>query len=146
MNTININGNNIQKPIPIVVILIFGPAFAAAGIAIIMSVNLLVLKNSIQVPEWLIYVFGILFLTAGIGLLLARIFKKLAGFFGIIAMLSFVLIFNWVAFGPGERNFTSETNIGGYTTSEKVSETEGRIVFSLFAGAMDLVILSGIAI
>lgn len=77
---------------------------------------------------------------------MSRTFKKIAGFFGAIAMLSFVLIFNWAAFGSGERNFTSKTNVNGYTTSEKVSETEGRIVFGLFAGAMDLIIFYGIAV
>lgn len=87
---------------------------------------------------------GLVFLSGGLWLLLVRVARGLAGAFGVTAFLSFVLLFNWIAFGPGERHFTSKTSTTiGMAAHQDVSETEGRVVFGIFAGAMDLLIAYG---
>jgi len=50
-----------------------------------------------------------------------------------LLLLCLALPFNWVAFGPGERQFTSTTTAGAGSQREPVSESEGRIVFGLAA-------------
>lgn len=63
-----------------------------------------------------------------------------------ISLLFFLIAFNWIAFGPGERNFTRKTSSSfTNTTSSRVSETEGRVAFGVFAGLMDLLLVYGLA-
>jgi hypothetical protein len=49
--------------------------------------------------------------------------------------------FNWVAFGAGERHFSSSSSFLGVTSGGAPGETEGRIVFGLFAILMDLMVV-----
>lgn len=131
------------EPIPIAVILLFGPVCVLAGAVILAAVlgYIPMAASRHPVPAWWIWVCGLVFLCSGLWLLLVRIARRLAGAFGVTALLSFVLIFNWIAFGPGERHFTSKTSTTiGMRTTQDVSETEGRIVFGIFAGAIDLLI------
>ena len=137
---------NDPKPIPLAVILLFGPVCVLAGAAILAAAlgYIPMAASRHPVPAWWILVCGLIFLCSGLLLLLARISRRLAGAFGVTATLSFVLLFNWIAFGPGERSFTSKTSTSiGTRTTQDVSETEGRIVFGIFAGAMDLLIAYG---
>ncbi len=84
-------------------------------------------------------------------MMLYRMTPKFAGICGLIALCAFIATFNWIAFGPGERNFTKSTSFSGPVVSSSVSsgkkqtasETEGRLVFGIFAGAMDALILFG---
>jgi hypothetical protein len=47
-------------------------------------------------------------------------------------------VFAWVAFGPGERQFSSSISIPGLSTSGHSSERSGRIAFGVGAGFMAL--------
>lgn len=104
--------------------------------------------GALRVPALLLWLTGLLFIAAGLGLLLSRLIPGLAAFCGLLAFCAFVGIFNWIAFGPGERSFSRSvaTSTAGSTRSQQtaVSETEGRLVFGLFAGALDALILYGI--
>lgn len=104
--------------------------------------------GALRVPPVLLGLTGLLFSMAGLGLLLSRLIPRLAAFCGLLAFCAFVGIFNWIAFGPGERSFSRSvtSSATGSTSSHKtaVSETEGRLVFGLFAGALDALILYGI--
>jgi hypothetical protein len=55
-------------------------------------------------------------------------------------MTAFAGMLHWVAFGGGEREFTSSTSIGGLTFSagSSTSELPGRIFFGLFAIPLDV--------
>lgn len=85
------------------------------------------------------------FLCAGIGMLLFALgmndtAAKSAGF----ALLFFLLTFNWIAFGPGERNFTRTTRSTFTPTStHRASEAEGRTVFGIVTGLLDLLVIYG---
>lgn len=137
-----------RKPVPIAVILLFGPVLVIAG-AVILAAALGYVSmppSRDPVPGWWVWVCGLIFLCSGLSLLLVRFSARLAGACGVTAMLSFVLMFNWIAFGPGERHFRSQTSTNvGMKTTQEVSETEGRVVFGIFAGAMDLLIAYGMA-
>lgn len=99
-------------------------------------------------PTALLWLAGTVFFSAGLGMMLYRFLPRPAAFCALISLCSFVAIFNWIAFGPGERNFTksTSTSTGAVTATKKnaASEIEGRIVFGLVAGLLDALILFGI--
>lgn len=106
-----------------------------------------------KVPStWSYRVFGSMassvFICAGLGMLLFGLgWAKAAARLGGVAMLCFVLTFNWIAFGPGERQFTSKTSSS--FTAEKTSPTselEGRLVFGIVSLLMDGVIVYGLVV
>lgn len=97
--------------------------------------------GALRVPAAMLWLTAILFCSAGLGLMLSRWLPKPAALCGVMAFCCFVGLFNWIAFGPGEREFTRGKS-GSIGTP--VSETEGRLVFGLFAGALDALILYGI--
>lgn len=104
-----------------------------------------------KVPSSFTYrVFGSMassvFILAGLGMLLFGLgWAQVAARLGGVALLCFVLTFNWIAFGPGERQFTRKTSssLTG-THSSPASEWEGRIAFGVFAVLMDAVIVYGL--
>ena len=74
------------------------------------------------------------FVLAGLGMLLFGFgANRFAGMAAGLSLLLFLLAFNWIAFGPGERNFTRKVHSDFNGTSiSKASETEGRAVFGIF--------------
>ena len=87
------------------------------------------------------------FISAGTAMFLFGLRRsRLAATPVVVSFLFFLIAFNWIAFGPGERNFTRKTS-STFTkaTSSRVSETEGRVAFGIFAGLMDLLLIYGLA-
>ena len=80
---------------------------------------------------------------AGAGMVLFSLgITQAAARAGVMASLFFLLTFNWIAFGPGERHFIRKISSSFTATSvSKSSETEGRVVFGLIAGLMDLLVV-----
>jgi arginine exporter protein ArgO len=70
-------------PIPTAVKWLFGPAMLAAG------------------------ALGLVLLFDGVEAL-----KQIRGWLGFVFLVSFASVFNRVAFGPGERHFTTRTSVG----------------------------------
>lgn len=95
-------------------------------------------------------VFGVsasaVFILAGVGMLLFGLRLPGAGArLGGIALLVFAFVFNWIAFGPGEREFVGTVSLGGiFEHSTATSELSGRIVFGIVAAAMDVLIVYGL--
>jgi len=84
------------------------------------------------------------FLSAGCGLLFFGIGRnRSAARLGGLALLAFLVTFNWMAFGPGERNFRRTISSSFSQASSTVGETEGRAVFGIVAGALDILIIYG---
>lgn len=128
-----------------VLLFLFGSCFLAAGSFIFLAV-LNLIPNSLSHTS-AGTVFGTLgsatFAFAGLGMVLYAVgLPNVAAKAGLMALLAFVLTFNWIAFGPGERQFqtTSSSSWGGKRVST-ASETEGRILFGLAALVMDGLIL-----
>lgn len=86
------------------------------------------------------------FIFTGIGLMLFSLgVTQTAAKAGVAALFFFLLTFNWIAFGPGERHFTRKISSSFATTSvSKPSEMEEKVVFGIIAGLMDLLVLYGL--
>lgn len=136
-----------SAPIPLPVVLIGGVFMSATGgvLAAALMGYIPLAPSSVKVPYYVLWAATLVFLCGGLAMLLSRLAKRLAGWLTLAAMLCFVFIFNWIAFGPGERAFSTHSRMGSGSVamshSTPASETEGRIVFGLFAGAMDALIV-----
>lgn len=90
-------------------------------------------------PHWILYATGGLFIFGGITLLLVRLENKIyAKTVGASGLLLFLLIFNWVSFGPGDRIGTFSTP---FATHNGINVKTGFGVFTVF---IDLIMLMGI--
>ena len=126
----------------------FGLCFAALGTVALLSV--LGLLES-KAPLTTAYqVFGacasVVFIAAGLGIVLFGLgFPRVAAKAGGVALLAFLLAFNWIAFGPGERTFTRKLSSSLTAPSvSQVPEWEGRTVFGIVALLMDAVLVYGV--
>ena len=139
-----------ETPIPAAVKWLFGPVMlAAGGLGLAAACGLIPLGPSrTNVPMWIIGAIGVSFASLGLVLLLDGIeaFKRIRGWLAFVFLVSFASVFNWVAFGPGERHFTTRTSVGsgavGVTTVAEGGELGGRLAFGVFAVLLDLLIAS----
>lgn len=86
---------------------------------------------------------AVMFTGAGLAILLWGLGRPAwAARLAAVAVLAFVLAFNWIVFGPGERHFSRSVSVGTTTASveatQAVSEIEERVVFGAFAAALDV--------
>ena len=82
---------------------------------------------------------GLAFVFAGALMLLPERLASLRLPLGALMVTSLALVFDWVAFGPGERQFTGSLSVsGGAAASAPVGETAGRVFFGLFALLFDI--------
>ncbi|QIL21068.1 hypothetical protein [Thermomonas sp. HDW16] len=126
----------------------FGLLFVAGGLLALLTVTGAIPG---EMPRtWYAQVFSITasvtFALAGIGFVFFGFgMKKTAVTIGALALLFFVIAFNWIAFGPGERNFTRTITFNGTVSrATAVSEFEGRAVFGGFALLLDLMVVGGL--
>lgn len=94
-------------------------------------------------PDYVIAAAAMMFTLGGVMILLIES-ERLAWLRNAVSWLFVVCLaipFNWVAFGEGERQFSSSSSFLGITSTGNPGETEGRIVFGLFAVLMDLMVL-----
>ena|SRR5258706_11866766 len=83
----------------------------------------------LAIPAGLVFVFG------GALVLLPA---KLQLPFAALMVTSLAVLFDWVAFGPGERQFTSSLGVGGGRVTWTGGELAGRAFFGVFALLMDI--------
>ncbi|HET7364598.1 MAG TPA: hypothetical protein VFJ70_13610 [Burkholderiales bacterium] len=81
---------------------------------------------------------GLAFVFAGAFVLLPERLATTRLALGVLMVTSLALVFDWVAFGPGERRFTGTVGAGGAAVSSPVGETAGRAFFGLFALLFDI--------
>ncbi|HZD21485.1 MAG TPA: hypothetical protein VE325_12505 [Burkholderiales bacterium] len=117
--------------------LAIGLALTAVGVALAAfgAAGALHAGASMQVvalPAGLAFVFG-----GGLVLVPDRL-AALRLTLGALMVSSLALVFDWVAFAPGERQFTGSLAAGGAALSSPVGETAGRVFFGLFALAFDI--------
>ncbi len=94
-------------------------------------------------PDYVIVAAGMMFILGGAMILLVES-EPLAWLRNVVIWLFVVCLaipFNWVAFGEGERQFSSSSSFFGFITHSNTGEGEGRFVFGLFALLMDLMVL-----
>ncbi len=99
--------------------------------------------SSSPTPLWVVVAGAMFFFFAGVLILLIE--SERWAWLRNLVMWLFVcclaVVFNWVAFGEGERHFSGSSSFMGFTSSAATGETEGRIVFGFFAVLMDLLVL-----
>ncbi len=103
-----------------------------------------------ETPSWLGVAFGLMFFNAGLTVMLMDMIfnvyreRKWFAYFQVMAMLSifliFPLLFNWVAFGPGEREFSMSISIPFLSFDGLANKILGRAFFAIPALLMDAVI------
>lgn len=99
----------------------------------------------IHAPQWVIVVCGLVFVCGGLAVLSATWTRdaRPQPFFGVAILVGLTLVCNWVAFGEGERRFTSATSVNGTVVdSGPVDEETGRFVFGISAIVLDLILLA----
>src|SRR5262245_40041326 len=99
----------------------------------------------IHAPYWVIVVGGLVFMSAGFAMLSASWtrYPRLQTLFGLGILLGLTLISNWVAFGDGERRFTSTSTFNGRTVdSRAVDERTGRVAFGIGAVLLDIFLVA----
>lgn len=133
-------------------LLIFGSIFICVGAFIfLMSLDIIhVPDEDINAPRWVLTAVGLTFALAGVMVMLNGlksgfgdhpIFKWAYNFVLLLFMIFFAAPFNWVAFGPGEREFSSSTSVGAVSVTQSGSEFGGRLAFGLGAILMDILIV-----
>lgn len=103
--------------------------------------------TKVHAPKWVIVVCGLVFVCAGLAVLNATWRRseqpQPQPIFGIAILIGLTLVCNWVAFGEGERRFTSTTSINDIVVdSRPVDEGTGRFVFGIAAVILDLVLVA----
>jgi hypothetical protein len=130
---------------------VFGGIFVLVGAFIIM-VGIGVIDGDVYAPSWVIIITGLVFGISGImvmvnglremvgldNLILRRMYHALL----LFMLISFAVPFHWVAFGSGERQFSSSTSLGGVSVSGSPGGNLGsRIAFGVAALFIDLIIV-----
>ncbi len=101
--------------------------------------------TKLHAPGWIIAIAGFVFVLAGLAVLSATWNKgsKPWPVLGIAILIGLTVICNWVAFGPGERRFTTTTSVNDdIVASSPASEKTGRMVFGLSAVVLDGILIA----
>jgi hypothetical protein len=101
----------------------------------------------VHAPGWVIVVCGISFIGAGLAILSTKWSRdgQPQAIYGFMILAGLTVVCNWVAFGAGERHFSSSTSINGAKiASHPVDERNGRIVFGVAALILDLMLVAGV--
>lgn len=85
--------------------------------------------DSIHAPGWVIVVAGLVFALGGVMCYTQHMGDEVNNLFLFVFMCAFASMFTWVAFGPGEREFTGSGSVGGVGIAGRVGESMGRIAF-----------------
>jgi hypothetical protein len=89
-------------------------------------------------PHWILYAVGGFFVVAGLFVLALHLQNKLYSKILMWAfLLTFLVIFHWVSFGPGERIGTTTTPFSQY------SGVNVRTPFAVFTVLLDMALLAG---
>lgn len=120
-------------------------ALIAGGVAC--TVGVFIIATSIwgddagfHAPRWVVGAAGGVFLMSGLAIF-SQDHPLLSSLIRAILLTGFGVIFSWVSFGPGERQFTGTVSIPFITFSKPSSEITGRICFA--PGAL---LLDGVAL
>ncbi|MFQ5593862.1 MAG: hypothetical protein ACE5HA_06905 [Anaerolineae bacterium] len=117
-------------------------------------------EESFHAPHWVVGLCGLAFLIAG-GLLLEgqlfawlgrggrrdefrqTIFEVSRYWAGVSIITIFALIFDWIAFGPGERQFSSSISLPFFSVTTSGGQSIGRYMFGFGAIMLNLLAVWG---
>jgi hypothetical protein len=135
--------NNVPGWAQYAFLFIFAAIFSLAGLFILLAAfDVIALDpGSIHAPRWVLAAAGLMFLLGGFMIILRGtetpgeqdLFHQWAEYFVIgTMMIAFSVVFLWVGFGPGERQFQTETSFGPVTTYGEGDALTGRCLFGTF--------------
>lgn len=109
--------------------------FVAAGISIIlMAVDVIPLDpGDVFAPRWVVASAGVVFLLAGAMAGVGTRYPRLNDGFAALLVGNMAAIASWIAFGPGEREFSAGMSMGAADVSGPQLPGVGRIVFGFSA-------------
>ncbi len=81
---------------------------------------------------------GLAFALAGLTLIVPRRYSRAQAFIGALIVTAMALECDWIAFGPGERHFTSFISLGPIGFGSRSGDLPGRIAFGVGAVLLDL--------
>jgi len=113
-------------------------------------------ESSFHAPRWIVAVVGLMFFLTGVLLAISpgrstaaqqgqaegtpsTVQTGIRFWLGAFIILLFALVFNWVAFGPGEREFQGGITVPFGLFSVEVNETLGRVIFGAGAVMIDVI-------
>jgi hypothetical protein len=102
------------------------------------------LPSKEKAPIWVITSVAIFFSLCGVLILLtgSTRFSWLRNLVSWLFLVTLAVPFNWIAFGEGERHFSSSLSVGTVMMNNTTpGENEGRIVFGIFAVVLDMMVL-----
>jgi hypothetical protein len=133
--------------------LAFGGVFLLVG-ALIFLVGMNVIhvdETSIHVPRWVIMASGMAFAFAGAMVMVQGLksgfgdhplYKWVYNAMVIGFLIVFAAPFHWIAFGPGEREFSSSVSIPFVSVGTSGGDLGGRLAFGCAAVMMDLILIA----
>ena len=123
--------------------LVFGLVAMAVGLApMAFAMGLITPRpGSMRAPEWVVFLAGSTFFLAGWLIVLPERWVKTRDFLGVVLLSGFAAVFDWISFGPGERQFSGGLSIGPLFSSGASDELTGRVVFGVAAVLMSLLAL-----
>jgi hypothetical protein len=81
---------------------------------------------------------GVAFAAGGAMLALPERLVRTRALVGALLMTAFALAFDWIAFGPGERQFSGGFSSGAFGMHFNPGETLGRVAFGIVAVMVDV--------
>jgi len=117
-----------------------GIALVAAGIALsARGADVLMHETrKLALDAMAIVPIGIAVAFAGVLLAVPPRFARLRRFAGAMLMTGFALTFDWIAFGPGTREFGGGASAGAFAVPFRPGDMLGRSVFGFCAVLMDV--------
>lgn len=126
---------------------LFASVFLLAGLAIFAVACGWIAVDTARVsaPRWVLAVAASMFCAGGFVPMTIRLGADAwqSRLVGAVVLIGLATIFNWIAFGPGPRHFSSSFAIGGSPVDRAAaSEDTGRIVFGVVAGLLDVFVIA----
>jgi len=117
---------------------VIGAALGVGGLVMTVAGfrQLLFVAHPLQSSEVAGVLMGLLILFAGVSISMPPIAGVRQYLFGALAITCMALLFDWVAFVPGPRDF--HTGASAIHRGGSVNSTFGRVVFGIFAVFCDL--------
>jgi hypothetical protein len=118
--------------------LVIGAALGVGGLVMTVAGfrQLLFVAHPLQSSEVAGVLMGLLILFAGVSISMPPIAGVRQYLFGALAITCMALLFDWVAFVPGPRDF--HTGASAIHRGGSVNSTFGRVAFGIFAVFCDL--------
>jgi hypothetical protein len=128
--------------------ILMGLACLAGGLAVVAAATgvLPTQPGTLEAPRWVVGCAGVIFISGSLVPLNAAF--GLPGWVNRLVALTvgvgLALVFNWIAFVPGERHFSSTFSVPGVSVSGDSGAIAGRIVFGIGALLIDAIVLYGV--